>query len=278
MRYDVEHIIEHGGKQVRLFGMLPGNAEEIQADRRHPAVILLAGGAYWRRSPREQEPVARKLLASGISPWILEYSVAPEVFPQSLCETLLAVGWLRKMAGEFRIDEGNISVCGFSAGGHLAASTGCFWDRDFIQRRIGNPGAAVRPDQLILCYPVITSGQYAHQDSIRCLLGADSEDEALRELVSLEKQVSDTFPPTFLWHTFADASVPVQNALLIALEIANHGVRLEMHVYPDGKHGLSTGDYESCGELKVGERYDAAEWVEKAVRFVYSRQEENKKD
>ena len=171
MRYDVETVLEYGGEGVRFSGMLPGNYEEIDLERKHPAVILLAGGAYWRRTPREKEAVALKFLAQGISPWILEYSVAPHVFPQSLCEALTAVAWLRERGEEYHLDARNISVCGFSAGGHLAASTGCFWDRDFVQELLGRPGDRVRPDKLILGYPVVTSGEYAHQDSIRCLLG-----------------------------------------------------------------------------------------------------------
>ena len=86
MRYDVEMVLEYGGEAVCFSGMLPGNYAEIDLERKHPAVILLAGGAYWRRTPREKEAVALKFLAQGISPWVLEYSVAPHVCPQSLGE------------------------------------------------------------------------------------------------------------------------------------------------------------------------------------------------
>lgn len=271
MRYDVETVLEYGGEGVRFSGMLPGNYEEIDLERKHPAVILLAGGAYWRRTPREKEAVALKFLAQGISPWILEYSVAPHVFPQSLCEALTAVAWLRERGEEYHLDARNISVCGFSAGGHLAASTGCFWDRDFVQELLGRPGDRVRPDKLILGYPVVTSGEYAHQDSIRCLLGdEDARNAERRVLVSLEKQVGENFPATFLWHTAEDASVPAQNALLMAGALMEKKVPLEMHLYPEGRHGLSTGDFTSCGELTYGQKYACADWVEKAIHFIYN--------
>lgn len=211
-----------------------------------------------------------KFLAQGISPWILEYSVAPAVFPQSLCEVLTAVSWLRAHGESYHIDTNNISVCGFSAGGHLAASAGCFWDRDFIQEKLGRPGRSVRPDKLILCYPVITSGAYAHRDSIRCLLGDEgSMDESRRELVSLEKQVGEDYPATFLWHTAEDASVSVQNALLMGAALAEKGAFLEMHIYPKGKHGLSTADFTSCGELTYKNKYTCTEWIGKAIDFIY---------
>ncbi len=270
MKFDVETLLEYNGEAVSFSGMLPGNYEEIDPKRKHPAVIILAGGAYWRRSDREKEAVALKLLAQGISPWILEYSVAPKVFPQSLCEVLTAIAWLRGHADEYYIDSENICVCGFSAGGHLAASTGCFWNRDFIQERLGRPGSLIRPDKLILCYPVITAGPYAHSDSIRCLLGEeDAQREECRSLVSLEKQAGEDFPPTFLWHTAQDASVPVQNALLLAMTLAEKKIPLEMHIYPEGRHGLSTGDFTSCGELSCGQRYGCADWVNKATDFIY---------
>lgn len=270
MIYDVNTILECNGIQVSLSGIFPGNYEEIDEKRKHPAVIILAGGAYWRKSAREKEPVALKFLAQGISPWILEYSVAPEVFPQAVCEVLTAVAWLREHGNEYYIDINNISVCGFSAGGHLAASTGCFWNRDFMQERLGYPGRKVRPDKLILCYPVITSGKFAHSDSIKYLLGdAGSMDEGQRELVSLEKQVGEDYPATFLWHTAEDASVPVQNALLMGAALVEKGVFLEMHIYPKGRHGLSTADFTSCGELTYEKRYGCAEWVEKAIDFIY---------
>lgn len=269
MKYDIDTMLEYNGEKVSFSGFVPGNYEEIDPERKHPAVILLAGGAYWRRTPREKEAVALKFLAQGISAWVLEYSVAPKVFPQSLCEVLTAVAWLRERGREYHIDPDNICVCGFSAGGHLAASAGCFWNRDFIQKQLNHPGTRVRPDKLILCYPVITSGKCAHQESIRCLLGADAADEERRSLVSLETQVSSDFPPTFLWHTAEDASVPVQNALLMGAALAEKQIPLEMHIYQKGKHGLSTGDFTSCGELTYGADHSCADWLEKAIDFIY---------
>ena len=272
MKFDVETMLEYNRESVAFCGMIPDNYERIDLERKHPAVIILAGGAYWRRSDREKQSVALKFLSQGISPWILEYSVAPRVFPQALGEVLTAVGWLRNHAGEYHIDAENICVCGFSAGGHLAASTGCFWNRDFIQSSLKTPGRLVRPDKLILCYPVISAGRYAHQESICCLLGEEgAQKEELRALVSLENQVDEDFPPVFLWHTATDAAVPVQNALLFAMSLADKKIPLEMYVYPDGRHGLSTGDFTSCGELAYGRQYSCAEWVDKAVAFIWRR-------
>lgn len=96
-----------------------------------------------------------------------------------------------------------------------------------------------RPDAMILSYPVITSGEFAHRYSFECLLGDNYADEALRGSVSLENRVDDTTPPAFLWHTFADELVPLENTLLLAGALRRAGVPFELHVFPEGIHGLS---------------------------------------
>lgn len=110
-------------------------------------------------------------------------------------------------------------VCGFSAGGHLAASLGVHW------RELGLP----RPDGMILGYPVITAGKYAHCGSIQNLAGSDDPG-----WYSLETQVTADTPPAFFWHTVTDPEVPVQNSLLLAGALSAAGVRYEMHLYPAG--------------------------------------------
>lgn len=124
-------------------------------------------------------------------------------------------------------------ACGFSAGGHLAAALGVHWKEEGLPR----------PDGLILCYPVITAGKYAHADSIRHLAG-DSE----MDYWSLEKHVTQDTPPTFIWHTVTDETVPMQNSILFTESLAEKGVPVELHLYPNGKHGLSlaTKEVEEC--------------------------------
>lgn len=111
---------------------------------------------------------------------------------------------------------------------------------------------------MILCYPVITSGQYAHQGSFINLLGENYEPDLL-EAVSLEKQVSQTTPPTFLWHTAADAGVPVKNSLLLAESLWEHNIPLEMHIYQDGHHGIG-----------LGRNFDrAGQWFNECIKWLY---------
>ena len=125
----------------------------------------------------------------------------------------LTASLLREHAKEWHIDPHKIVVEGCSAGGHLAASLGVFWDEDFLAESQGLSASEhelLRPDGLLLCYPVITSGEFAHRGSFENLLG--SRQEELGEKLSLEKQVTNKVPKTFIWHTFADQSVPVENS------------------------------------------------------------------
>ena len=130
-----------------------------------------------------------------------------------------------------------VIVLGCSAGGHLAASMGVFWQEAFLAEAVGlkaEENEILRPDGMILCYPVITSGEFAHRGSMDNLLGADRcMDETWLEKMSLEK-----VPKAFIWHTFTDGSVPVENSLMFVSALRKAGVNTEFHMYPVGGHGL----------------------------------------
>ena len=94
----------------------------------------------------------------------------------------------------------------------------------------------MQPNAVILGYPVVTAGKYAHEDSFTNLAGEDAE---LKSVLSLELQVKDGLPPFFIWHTVEDAIVPVQNSLLLAGALTEHGVPYELHLFQKGFHGMS---------------------------------------
>ena len=268
------------GEQAVLKGYLRDNIP-YRSGRLRPAMIICPGGAYERCSVREGEPVALKFMEKGCQCFVLDYSVAPVRFPAALRQLAMAVAWVREHAADWDIDPQRIFVCGFSAGGHLAASLGVFWNRPFVYGYLGLAGERVRPDGLILSYPVICAGGFAHEGSMvnlgireRLELGVGEqvqqiEGEELTELFSLEQQVHGQVPPAFLWHTQSDGSVPVENSLLFSMALRAAGVPFELHVFPEGRHGLSLADRETDKEVEDGYVVPCCQiWPELAWRWM----------
>lgn len=235
---------------------------------KRPAVIICPGGGYVMTSEREAEPVAMHYLAGGCHAFILRYSCAPAVFPTAMLELAKAVQIVREHADEWHVDENKIIVSGFSAGGHLAASLSVFWDRDFVREALGVPNELIKPNGSILCYPVITSGKFAHRGSFSNVLAEKEHDEDLLELLSLEKQVSESTPPTFLWHTWTDGSVPVENSLFYVQALKEKGVSAEIHIYPNGGHGISLANEETSTNDAAHIIPECQNWIKKAVDWV----------
>ncbi len=214
----------------------------MKVERKRPAVLIFPGGGYRFTSDREAEPVAIQMNAMGFQAFVLHYS-CEVMFPTALLQAAKAIHLIREHAKEWHIEEKKIVLLGFSAGGHLAASLGTFWNKEFVYEALKIEPERIRPDGLILAYPVITAGEFAHQDSFRALLGEEYEEK--KELVSLENQVGEDMMPVFLWHTFEDESVPVENSLLFAHALRKKNIPFELHIYQRGRHGLSLANGET---------------------------------
>ncbi len=243
--------------------------EEMTMHPERPMVIVAPGGAYHYCSPREAEAIALKFLAEGIHAAVLRYSCSPHRYPTAALELAWAVQYCRAHAKEWHIIPDAISVCGFSAGGHLAGTVGTLWQEPVFGTALGD-GVSWRPDSQILCYPVLTMGVFTNEPSRNGLLGSSEEPDNrldMLEKMSLENQVSEQTPPTFLWHTQEDGSVPVENSLMYAAALRRHQVPFELHIYEKGGHGISTcQEITSRGPEQVVP--DNQGWVKLAVRFV----------
>lgn len=235
---------------ARLVTYIQDNNEEIDKKRKRPAILICPGGGYEMTSAREAEPIALKMLSYGYQAFVLYYNVATAKFPQALLELAKAVQLIRQNQDEWHVDENKIIVSGFSAGGHLAASLGVFWNESFIKNALGGENSEWQPNGLSLSYPVISSGTFGHEQSIRSLSGDRYEE--LKELLSLENQVNEQTPPTFLWHTLEDGLVPMENSMLFANALRKVNVPFEMHLFPKGGHGLSLGTLETAAGGEYG--------------------------
>ena len=209
-----------------------------------PAIIICPGGAYCHTSPRESESIAMQYLAAGMQAFVLYYHCAPAVFPCALFELAKSISIIRSHAAEWNIDPNQILVAGFSAGGHLAASIGCFWNQKFVYEPLGLTAEEIRPNGNILGYPVITSGEFAHRGSFDALCNGLDPQKYLA-LTSLENQAGTQNPPTFIWHTNEDKAVPVENSFLYIAALRKAKVPVEFHMYAHGGHGLSLANEET---------------------------------
>jgi len=203
-------------------------------------VVVCPGGGYGALAKdHEGDQIARWLNSLGISAYMLQYRIAPRYHhPAPLLDAQRAIRFVRAHAADYRIAADRIGIWGFSAGGHLASTTGTHFDP-------GDAGAAdpmervsSRPDFMILAYPVISfTTPYTHQGSLRNLLG-DHPDPQLVASLSNETQVTARTPPTFLFHTNQDTGVAPENSVLFYLALRKAGVPAEMHIYERGPHGV----------------------------------------
>lgn len=243
---------------------LPHTPEGMGVTRKRPAVLILPGGGYHHVSARESEPVALRFLARGYAAFSLMYSCAPAHFPVQLREAAMAIRYIRENAECFGADPRMVAAMGFSAGGHLCGMLGTMYDASEV-RDLGAP-ELLRPDALVLCYPVAVSWGRTHEQTFENISGGNP---GLRRRLSLDTLVRRDMPPVFLWHTRDDASVPCRNSLIFAQALDEAGVPFAMHVYRKGVHGLSTADTQVYPAGKVPETGpDLEKWPETAMRFL----------
>jgi acetyl esterase/lipase len=231
--------------------------------------LICPGGGYEHVSPREGEPIAFNFLTAGTHAAVLWYDISKDgvEYPQELRELVWAVSYIREHADEYDIDKDRIIVAGFSAGAHLAASLGCFWDKEWLEKETDIDKKLYKPNGLILAYPVITSGEFAHRGSFVNLMGSKATDE-LSALLSLENQVTDKCPPVFMWHTFEDMAVPLENSIMFAQALRKAGVNFEYHVFPHGGHGYSLATKETSCNGKNEIDPQCEQWMELCKNWI----------
>ena len=238
----------------------------LDGKKKRGAVLICPGGAYVNVSPREAEPIAMQFNAAGLHAFVLKYSVAPRRHPQPILDASRAMCILREKADEWNIYPDRIAVCGFSAGGHLAASLGVHWNKPYIQNTPGIKPGMNRPNALILCYPVITTGEFVEMYSFNQLLGEDANKELLHEM-SVECHVNEQTPPAFIWHTCNDDDTKVENSMLFAEAMRRKNIPFELHIYQEGPHGLSLATAETDDE-NMGVYPHVATWFKLCTEWL----------
>lgn len=262
MKFEKVRVAVGGAVQAQLALYMQEDYPDTYGERRRPMVLICPGGGYEHVSVREGEPVAFHFLTAGCHAAVLWYDISKQgvTHPQPLLELAWSVAYIREHAVRYAVDPDKILVAGFSAGAHLAASLGCFWDKEWLEKKMQMAKASYQPNGMILAYPVITSGVFAHRGSFENLMGGEACAELEREL-SLEHQVTDRVPPVFMWHTFEDGTVPLENSMLFAEALRKAGVNFEYHVFPHGGHGYALATKETALKDGVEIEPQCEQWI-----------------
>ncbi len=269
MRHQILPVQIPGEEQEgTLYTYLWSKSEELALGKKRPLILMCPGGGYRRTSDREAEPMALTFMGMGYHVAVLRYSCGENIhYPIALMQLAKAVCMVREHAREWGVISDKIIIQGCSAGGHLAASLGVFWkQREELWRSLNATAEDVRPNGLLLSYPVISSGEFAHKPSFERLLGAAYERE--KDAQSLEKYVTSQVPPTFLWHTLTDPTVPVENSLLFLSALHNHKIPVEFHLYPEGGHGLALASRLTMASEGAGIQPACESWIHLAKTWL----------
>jgi len=227
------------------------------------AIVICPGGGYGGLAPHEGDHYARFLNEYGIAGFVLKYRLGSAGYrhPVMLQDAARALRTVRARAAEWKLNPKRIGIMGSSAGGHLASTLVTHYDA-------GKPDAAAaiehqssRPDLGILCYAVISMGEFGHRGSRNNLLGKDPAPELIREL-SNELHVTKDTPPCFLWHTYEDRGVRIENSLQFAAALQRADVPFDLHVYQNGQHGLGLGTRDWNPDKRHPWTHDCIFWLQ----------------
>ena len=215
-------------------------ADEAYSQR--DALLVIPGGAYRGVcADREGEPIALRFLAAGVNAFVLNYTVSSGecLDLQPLCDASVAMRYIRENADKYHVNPNRVFAVGFSAGGHLAASLATLWHEPRLQEKLPGMGDMNRPEGAILFF-------------------------------SIEKHVDEKSAPAFFMHTSTDQAVPVENSLVTAKAYAAAKVPHELHIYPEGLHGVALANEVTWQGNPNWLSKGAESWPDEALRWMRS--------
>lgn len=231
------------------------------------AILVIPGGGYKEVcADREGEPIAQAFIPYGYNAFVLHYTVGEKPFPSHLIQASKAIKHIKDNAERYNINPEKVFAVGFSAGGHLTATLGTMWHREEIYNEIDMPKGYNKPAGMMLIYPVISPEYHVVSFDNLLMDGKDSAEK--RKNCSIENCVDEKSSPAYIVHTSNDQVVDVRNSLALADSLAEQGIKFELHIYPDGPHGVALGnEITRCGVDKWCNPA-IAKWVENAVYWA----------
>lgn len=293
-----------GREDVTLTTYIQEDSPELMNGRGRGAVLVCPGGGYFYCSDREGEPVALAFAAQGYHAFVLRYSVYSHNRGRNTMENIIpdlsapwtagegnahpgpmrdigkAMLFIKEHAEEWHIDPDKIAICGFSAGGHNCAMYSVYYNKPVITEYLGIEPAGIKPAASIIAYPLsdfFEVMKYPDHPTaemwggfIRSFIGENqTDDEFLRKLSPCMLVDEDT-PPMFLWTTAADQLVDPMHTLKLAYALEEKNIPYELHIFEEGRHGLSLATQESAsGKDQI--QPDVAVWIQLADTWLKKR-------
>lgn len=251
-----EKIYYPDSKKVWLECYIQDSGLKLGQEQMRPAVVICPGGGYVYLSPREAEPVALAYAAKGLQAFILHYSLGWDVKGfQPLNEMDWAIGLIRSHAKEWYVDAEKILACGFSAGGHLALSSGLLGKN--------------RPNGLILGYPATDMSSKGSELMQMLFTGGEELTEEERVWLNPVQAVTKDAPPLFMFTTAEDA-LTRKSTLDLVMAYEEQNALLEYHLFQKGPHGYSLAN-EACadGSSQVINPH-VEKWLDLSVEWLFS--------
>ena len=244
---------------------VPYNNDQIKRNI-SKAIVIVPGGAYSFVSLREADPVALSYMSEGFVTIVLHYTVKTS-FPTPMKELACAIDYLRNNNKKYYIDKDKISIIGFSAGGHLVSSYGYLYKHNKFLQNINLSPEQIKPNCIVSAYPVITMGEYTHEETKENITGGNLE---LEQLLSVENNIDSTYPPTFVWTTAEDNCVPYINSVLFVEALKENNIPHEFFLYPYLDHGLSIINplLYTLDVLEDKKMQEVSKWFSKSVEFI----------
>lgn len=265
-----------------------GDGEYRRKGIKRPSVMICPGGGYSFVSQAESEPVALFFNRHGYNAFVLKYNTGiKNPFPTQVKELACAMALVKSRQEEYLMD-GDVTVVGFSAGGHLALSLGCFYNKPLLTTELGFSVQEVQPTRLVLVYPAVTmiskatgeipkeliemmekglSPKFGPESIIEVLAGHTGVSDEEADYFNLLNHLHEDMPPTFVWGTYADSLIHASDITGLATELYKLKVVCEAHLFSFGEHGLSLADETTVSKEEIGDT-SANLWTELCLKWL----------
>lgn len=255
----LQNNLPNGGK----LNVYCRSASPEMSNKLRPAVLIFPGGGYGFLSDRENEPIVLEFVRAGYCAFVLSYSIHTP-YPDPLNQALMAVGYIKQNAQKYGVDANKIVAIGFSAGGHLAALLATA-----TKQEVDSVPNGAKPNAVVLSYPVITMGEFTNEGTKNVIT---DNGKINPDSLSVENRVDCNSVPAFIWHTFEDDCVPIENSLLLASAYRKANVPFALHIFEKGCHGLSICNGEVNAQLPIDLQYNhVSKWFDLALDWLHSR-------